>query len=551
MKSINRLLSKKQSLFLHRIFLFYFKHSEQIGLGLLAGAVMVSRWVGKSSYLYASDSGLYALALRHYDVSVQQPHPPGYPLYILFAKPIYWLTKDANLSLVVVSIVFSILSIYAVFYLAKKIYGAKVAWLSIFLLASAPLFWFHGQVALNYTSDVFFSALFARYIYVAVTQRKSQALLMATIILAIGGGFRPTLILFMLPLWLWGIWRQRNWRERWMAKGALIGTVLTWLIPMVYLSGGWVSIGHAFASMFLVKNGIYTESIFQRGLPQLFSHAQLIIDNLILNFGWASVLIVLLLGSFLVPTIRSIHFNYFNLGFWFVWLVPALIFYLVVIFTMPGYLLVILPVLVILTALAIVKLIDEFALAYTANKQRQNRCKIYWPIITGLILVGLNVFIYYRPDPVLQAQKSTHFTIKLSDQVWRELIPTVKREFSPQNTIIGIDKPFVIWGFSQFEYYFPEYPTYTHATWGVYNPDGKKWLLAYNQNMMLVDYLDIKPTDTKLIVIRGTWADISASLQQSITLANGAKLAYYDLTDQSVRELLNKIPDTKIYGVTE
>ena len=47
--------------------------------------------------LYAFDSANYALAVQHfYNVAFHQPHPPGYPLYVFFARAIDLVVHDAN-----------------------------------------------------------------------------------------------------------------------------------------------------------------------------------------------------------------------------------------------------------------------------------------------------------------------------------------------------------------------------------------------------------------------------------------------------------------------
>ena len=218
MGNIKRELNKRH-LSVAPIYRWVADRSDQLWLAILALVVVISRWIDHSQFLYLADSVKYALALDNYDVAIHQPHPPGYALYILLAKLIYLLTHDANLSLIVVSIILSIGALYAVYYLAKTVYGRPTAWVAVLLFISAPVVWFHGQVALNYVSDALFSAWFGYLAYRALTSRSSdhRPAIWASVVLAIGGGFRPTLIIFMLPLWCWMVWRQRSWRTALLA----------------------------------------------------------------------------------------------------------------------------------------------------------------------------------------------------------------------------------------------------------------------------------------------------------------------------------------------
>src|ERR1043166_6976381 len=63
----------------------------------LVVATVVTRLPFMTSTLYAFDSANYALAVRDfYNVAFHQPHPPGYPLYVLFARAIDLLVHDAS-----------------------------------------------------------------------------------------------------------------------------------------------------------------------------------------------------------------------------------------------------------------------------------------------------------------------------------------------------------------------------------------------------------------------------------------------------------------------
>ncbi len=523
--------------------------SDNYWLGVMALGIIISRWIGKSEYLYSTDSALYALSMDHYDISLQQPHPPGYALYILFAKGFYLLTQDANLALVIVSIIFSVLALYAVFYLAKSIYGRKVAWVSTILLVTSPLFWFYGQVALNYVCDAFFSAWAGIYLYRATTDTKDhKALMWASLILAIGGGFRLTLVIFMAPLWLWAIWRQRSWRGFLINMLIIIGGTLAWLFPAVWLSGGLLKFWQALSSILLGKSALYSFTVFDKGWDKLVWYAKLIWSNLLLNFGLAVWAVMFYLASWLAPQAGERKLNLLNLCFWCLWVIPAMLFYLLIVFTIPGYLLVVLPALTILTAVAVAGLIEALVSAYRV-KAGQSGLIIFLTIIATLGIAGFNVFAYFKPDVLIDMRKSTHFGIEGSNELWQQIIPAIRNNFNPQNSLIGIEEPFINWGFPQFEYYLPEYPTYVHITWGIYNPDNKKWMLAYRRQRSLVDELEILPTDTSLVVIHSNW-DAPTGSYSKLTLEGGVGyVVYYDLGAPGIRELLSKIPDVKIKGL--
>ena len=112
---------------------------------------VISRIPFTSKYLYHMDSVQYALALEQYNITIHQPHPPGYFLYVMLGRFINFFMHDANITFIVISIVFSGLTVVAVYYLGKEIFNKKTGIIAAAIAMTSPNLWFHGEVALTNT----------------------------------------------------------------------------------------------------------------------------------------------------------------------------------------------------------------------------------------------------------------------------------------------------------------------------------------------------------------------------------------------------------------
>jgi len=535
---------------------FFASRPEVHWLSVVALFVAISRWLGHMRFLYLGDSVNYALALDRYDLTLHQPHPPGYALYILLAKPVYWLVGDANLALIIVGILLSMALVYAIFYLAKAIYGRRVAWVAVFLMMSSPPVWFYGQVALNYLSDALFASLLALFVYHSLTETKSvRWLTWASIVFALGGGFRPTLMVFLATLWLWAVLRRKSFKILLGQAGIIIGMTLAWLLPAVYLSGGFLKVWHSVYSLVFDKSALYSFSVFTSGWKALSQYSGALLNNLLLGLGLGMAAVVMFLVYLITPRADVLRVNYRNLTFWSLWLLPPLLFYLLVVFTIPGYLLIILPAIIVLVAKALDEVINGMALALVHSPRLRPQAVLGATIAATILITGFNIFRYCRPvGTIVQQQKPTHGSISALDHLWDSLLPTIRREFNPQSTVIGVDKPFMAWGLSHFQYYLPEYMAYQRVFWGMYNPEGMYWYRTYNRQRKLVKTLDLTSLDTKFIIIREQWGGDIKGLYSRIPILrtdnNLGDILYYDLTDPAVRELMPKIEHLQLEGAT-
>ena len=93
---------------------------------VLAVLVVATRLPYAPAMIAHSDGAEYAFALEKFDMARGYPHAPGYPLFIMCAKPIYALTGDASISLVAVSIGLSALACGALYLLGTALFGGWV-----------------------------------------------------------------------------------------------------------------------------------------------------------------------------------------------------------------------------------------------------------------------------------------------------------------------------------------------------------------------------------------------------------------------------------------
>src|SRR5436309_15517990 len=104
---------------------------------LLAGALglltVLSRLPYRARMLYNWDAVQFALALREYDVIKHQPHPPGYILYVVVGRIVNAWLDDPTATYVALAVLFSGLTTFVVYYLARAGYDRATA------LAAAPL----------------------------------------------------------------------------------------------------------------------------------------------------------------------------------------------------------------------------------------------------------------------------------------------------------------------------------------------------------------------------------------------------------------------------
>jgi hypothetical protein len=117
--------------------------------------VLLSRWWTRSHYLFGWDSVNFALAMDRWDLTIHQPHPPGYVAYIVLARLVRVFNVGHNLSLQLVSMIATGVSLWVWWRLARRVGVTRdVAIGGAALLATSPLLWLYSSVAEVYALDM-------------------------------------------------------------------------------------------------------------------------------------------------------------------------------------------------------------------------------------------------------------------------------------------------------------------------------------------------------------------------------------------------------------
>ncbi len=409
---------------------------------LLAGAVALSRFAFRSRALYDLDSVNFALAIGRFDPRVHQPHPPGYFLYICLGRLVNLLVHDANLALVLVSILASVACSIFIYQLALDWFSPRAATFAGLLFLFSPLAWFHGTVALTYSVEAAASALIGLLAW-RIDRGNWRLILPAALVLGIGAGIRPSSLLFLGPLFLYSL--RRAPLTRILAGIAALGlTIAAWFVPMIRASGGLAAYFGALRSLWLMVPSKGT--VFNSSPVTSVARALTIVFIYFLCFGLA---VLAPLGATLSPPPNDPQPGDPQPDlkdkkiFTAVWILPALCFFTFIFLKLvnSGYLL--------LVAAPASVWLGAWAAAWFDHARWPRSLK--WALIAASGLANILIFLAF---PAYCSYRSVrHFEAELQSTV--TALPQLG---SPDNLlIVSFDNHLL--GFRHAGYYLPGYVT--------------------------------------------------------------------------------------------
>ncbi len=412
--------------------------------------VVLSRIPYTSKFLYQLDSVNYALAFNNFNISLSQPQAPGYIFFVALGKIINILFNNPNTSMIFINIVFSILTVFLIYFLAKQMFSREIAVVTSILLIFNPIFWFYGEIAMIYITVALFAALIA-YTSYQLLRGDDKFLYISSIVLGLSGGFRQDLIIFMFPLWLFSIYyRNFNYKKILTALMLLIASTLLWFIPTILLTGGlwkYLQLDHSQ----IVVGAIQTNSIFFGAtlMNQLTMDNELL-SSTILGIGVFSIIILLFFTIFNLKRVFTLsNFKNSKMIFLILWIIPAFLFYLLFYIAIPGYTLVYLPVFTILMGYVIINLSWDFNRKF----KKISAHNFLLLVIILCVLLGVTQFI----SPAISGLDYGNIQFEDSNS---QYINQSLMEFNPGNTIVFLN---YMTDWRKSTYYDPTYETYSYT----------------------------------------------------------------------------------------
>lgn len=426
----------------------------------LATAALALRAAFVSARLYHWDSVQFAMALKHFDVRLHQPHPPGYFYYVTAAGWASAWTGDPGRGMVFLSTLFGALAVGALYRLARELAGETAGRVVGLLALTAPLFLFYSAVALTYSLDLFWVTLTALFCYRLFRGADGWAnLLGAAVALGIAGGVRPTTLLFLAPMALLAAWGARHRPGR-LATAAGVVAALTagWLVPTVALSGDWRGYLGALRDE---QHVLHDTAVWRAGGDALRGALRQHLRCLVAILGAA--LVPVLFEAFTAR--RGLFARIRRRGapepavelpegedqastvFLLLWGLPSALFYLAVHFVSPGYAMTYAGALLIAAGASVVRVCD--------------RVRIRWVrtgVVVSLALANLSLFAC---GDRLMGSGLGHGVLYLAeirshDDYWRRF-PEVAFDIAPPGHLMILTSPTFTEGLRVAQFYLSEY----------------------------------------------------------------------------------------------
>lgn len=204
----------------------------------------------RSRWLDEWDSVQFAMGVGNFNLFQHTPHPPGYPLYILFG----WLGNrlfhlDAQSALVLAGCLGGGLFVACWFWLVSSQLGRGLGWLMAVSLALAPMIWMTATKVLTDMPASAFMALELVFVTTYLARKKIPWIVAAALFGTIGAGVRPQNTAVIAIILIIALTANRAHRREWAAGlGVLLIGCLLWLVPVCWLQARQSATGGDWAS---------------------------------------------------------------------------------------------------------------------------------------------------------------------------------------------------------------------------------------------------------------------------------------------------------------
>jgi len=209
---------------------------------LLTSATAVLLMWSRFAYLangpWEWDETLFARGILHFELAAHFPHPPGFPGWLAIGHLLTPLTEDPLLALQLASAAFSVIALWLLAALGRRVAPPAVAVAAALVVLAAPGPWLYAVRGFSTTAATVLALGAAVVVAGGLEGRRVTAF---SLLVTASFLVRPNLLPVLALLWIGAVWSVRPWRR--LLPGVSAGSALTAfaVFMMVRAEGGWAA----------------------------------------------------------------------------------------------------------------------------------------------------------------------------------------------------------------------------------------------------------------------------------------------------------------------
>jgi hypothetical protein len=226
--------------------------------------VFASRFVYLADGPWEWDETLFARGILHFELAAHFPHPPGFPGWLAIGHLLMPMTRDPLLALQMASAAFSVVALWPLAALGRKVAPPPIAVAASLVVLAAPGPWLFAVRGFSTTAAAVLALGAAA---IVADGMKGGRLTTFTLLVSASFLVRPILLPALVVLWLGSVWGVRPLRR--VLPGLAVGgaAVVVSVAAMARAEGGWA----AFVAPFVAHSERHFSRLVDNlgGFPEL------------------------------------------------------------------------------------------------------------------------------------------------------------------------------------------------------------------------------------------------------------------------------------------
>lgn len=199
---------------------------------ILFAICVLSRAITSIYYIEDIDSLRFALGIQDYSIINLQPHFPGYPIFIFFAKIVFFFSNSLGITFSVMGGISIFIIIHFTCKLARIELNSPAGLFCSAIIFFNPLLWIMSN---RYMPDTFGAAIMVAALYFLILHNNfNHKLMVGTFLIGILAGTRLSYLPALIVPVAFAIYKSKTRKN--LLYSFVLGNII-WLLPLVWVTG--------------------------------------------------------------------------------------------------------------------------------------------------------------------------------------------------------------------------------------------------------------------------------------------------------------------------